>query len=138
MESRIKIKGTIAEVSKHFSDCPNPNYTIRSFDFGDRTRACDAVVRHKELKKRLEGTFTLKELDDIFRKPDDPAINQSLKIGDYVSTPRFLNVRISAIKSREEAREQGFTEPTDYKCDDYDVFGKMIGVNRMEFAAVKK
>lgn len=58
--------------------------------------------------------------------------------GNYIYTPRFCNVRIEEVfKNRDEARENGYTEPTHYKGD-YDVLGKSIGVNRMVFAAVKK
>ena len=58
--------------------------------------------------------------------------------GDYIYTPRFCNVRIEEVfENRDEAMENGYTEPTHYKGD-YDVLGKSIGVNRMVFAAVKK
>lgn len=58
--------------------------------------------------------------------------------GDYIYTPRFCNVRIEEVfENRDEAMENGYTEPTYYKGD-YDVLGKSIGVNRMVFAAVKK
>lgn len=58
--------------------------------------------------------------------------------GDYIYTPRFCNVRIEEVfENRDEARENGYVEPTHYKGD-YDVLGKSIGVNRMVFAAVKK
>lgn len=58
--------------------------------------------------------------------------------GDYIYTPRFCNVRIEEVfENRDEAMENGYTEPTHYRGD-YDVLGKSIGVNRMVFAAVKK
>lgn len=62
-----------------------------------------------------------------------------MEIGSYVRTPRFLEVRISDVfKSPEEARKNGFIEPTHYEDKQYDVLGKSIGLNRMIFAGVKK
>jgi len=61
-----------------------------------------------------------------------------LKRGDYVETPRFLRVKVSEILFRNDAREQGFTEPMHYENPDYDIFGKCLGENRMVFAAVLK
>jgi hypothetical protein len=62
-----------------------------------------------------------------------------MEIGNYVKTPRFLNVRISAIlETAETARAEGFTEPTHYDNADYDIYGKHSGMNRMTFAAIRK
>ena len=66
-----------------------------------------------------------------------------LKKGDFVDTPRFLRVEISAILLSSEAScacgcEPGFTEPTHYEHPYYDIFGKHIGENRMTFAAILK
>lgn len=62
-----------------------------------------------------------------------------MKKGDQVCTPRFLNVEITEVfKSGKEARENGFTEPTYYRSDDYDVLGKNIDCLHMVFAAVEK
>lgn len=62
-----------------------------------------------------------------------------MEIGSYVRTPRFLEVRIKEVfESPEEARKHGFTEPTHYEDEQYDVLGKSIGLNRMIFAGVKK
>lgn len=62
-----------------------------------------------------------------------------MKKGDYVRTPRFLTVRIEDVLSTEEAEAQGYTEPTHYESDaEFAVLGKLIGENRMCFAAVKK
>lgn len=58
-----------------------------------------------------------------------------MKIGDRVYTPRFCTVTIAAIfATNAAAREAGFIEPTYY--DDDCVFGRHIGTNRMDFAAV--
>jgi len=63
----------------------------------------------------------------------------SIKKGDRVYTPRFMNVRIEKVfKSEENARRQGYTEPTHYKNGKYGVFGKVIGTNRSVFAAFVK
>lgn len=60
-------------------------------------------------------------------------------IGSYVRTPRFLEVRIKDIfESSEEASKNGFTEPTQYEDEQYDILGKSIGLNRMIFVGVKK
>ena len=62
-----------------------------------------------------------------------------MKIGDYIKTPRFLNVKISAVyDNNEKALEEGFTEPTHYRDSDYHIRGKHIDVNRMMFAAIKR
>ena len=62
-----------------------------------------------------------------------------MEIGNYVRTPRFLEVKIKEVfESPEEARKNGFIEPTHYEDKQYDVLGKSIGLNRMIFAGVKK
>lgn len=62
-----------------------------------------------------------------------------MKIGDYVKTPRFLNVKVAAIYERKNvARLEGYTEPTHYESGEWDIFGKHTGENRMIFAAVRK
>lgn len=62
-----------------------------------------------------------------------------MKKGDRIHTPRFLTVTIDRVLTREEARQQGFTEPTHYGGDStYDVPGKITKPNHMIFAAVKK
>lgn len=62
-----------------------------------------------------------------------------IKVGDYVRTPRFLNVRIENVfSSEEDMRKAGYTEPTHFVDPDYVVRGKSIGINRMVFAAAKK
>ena len=62
-----------------------------------------------------------------------------MKIGDYVETPRFLKVRIEKVfDSRNEARQEGYTEPTHYDKGDYEISGKHTGINTMKFAAIKK
>jgi hypothetical protein len=62
-----------------------------------------------------------------------------MKIGDWIEPPRFLKVKIEEVLTREESTRQGYTESTHYKKDpDFEIFGKLIGENRMKFAAVKK
>ena len=62
-----------------------------------------------------------------------------MKKGDRINTPRFLTVIIDRVLTREEAYEQGFTEPTHYNDDpDYDILGKHTATNHMIFAAVEK
>lgn len=61
-----------------------------------------------------------------------------MKVGDYIETPRFLRVCIVEIfESIGEAWKAGYTEPTHFRGD-LEVFGKVIGENRMIFAAVKR
>ena len=59
--------------------------------------------------------------------------------GDTIYTPRFCTVEISEILTTAEAHNQGFTEPTHYYSNpEYYIMGKVIGANRMIFAAVEK
>lgn len=59
-----------------------------------------------------------------------------MKIDDFVYTPRFCTVRISAVFATEaEARAAGFCEPTYYKGN-HIILGKSLDVYHMEFAAV--
>ncbi len=60
-----------------------------------------------------------------------------MQVGDKISTPRFLTVTIEKVLTREEAALLGFTEPTHYRGE-YDILGRQVGPNLMEFAAVKK
>ena len=61
-----------------------------------------------------------------------------VNLGDYVRTPRFCTVRISAVfETARQMREAGYTEPTYYEGD-LDIRGKSIGINRMIFAAAPK
>lgn len=63
-----------------------------------------------------------------------------MKKGDWVDTPRFLKVQIEEVfSSVTEARQNGYTEPTHYKWqhnDGFDVLGKNIDRETMQFAAV--
>lgn len=60
-------------------------------------------------------------------------------VGDWISTPRFCNVKIEQIFiCKEEAFGEKFAEPTYYEDDRYDVYGKSTDIHTMEFAAVKK
>jgi hypothetical protein len=62
-----------------------------------------------------------------------------MQVGDYVKTPRFLNVKIGAIFGDARlAAECGFVGTTDYEDGEWDIKGKHSGHNRMIFAAVKK
>jgi len=61
-----------------------------------------------------------------------------IKIGDYIETPRFLKVRITAVfEYVDVARECGFYEPTHYSSDEWVILGKPIVENHMWFAAAK-
>jgi hypothetical protein len=60
-----------------------------------------------------------------------------MEAGDYVNTPRFLQVRIQEIFATvKEMYTAGYYEPTHYKGA-YQIQGKHIGENRMIFAATK-
>lgn len=62
-----------------------------------------------------------------------------MKKGDWVNTPRFLNVEIEDVfGNRESAVKSGYTEPTHYRSDEYDVLGKSLDMYHMIFAAAKK
>ena len=62
-----------------------------------------------------------------------------MKKGDYVDVPRFCKVKIEKVfRSRPNAAKQKFHEPTHYNNPEYEILGKHIGPNRMEFAAVMK
>lgn len=62
-----------------------------------------------------------------------------IKINDVIRTPRFLSVRISEVfNNGYQAAGQEYTEPTHYESDDWEIKGKVIGINRMVFAAYKK
>ena len=61
-----------------------------------------------------------------------------LKKGDHVETPLFHEVEIAEILFRSDARERGYTEPTNYENPSYDIYGKNLGDNRKAFAAVLK
>lgn len=64
---------------------------------------------------------------------------ETMKAGDTIRTLRFLTVIIDRALTREEAYQQGFTEPTHYWDDpDYEILGKHTAMNHMIFAAVKK
>ena len=59
-------------------------------------------------------------------------------IDSWINTPRFLKVQIIAIfKNKEDARKLGFVEPTHYDGE-FDVLGRHIGTNMMDFAVVFK
>ena len=61
----------------------------------------------------------------------------TVKLGNFVSTPRFCTVQISAMFAKErEARECGYTEPTYYKGGDCVILGKSLDLYHMVFAAV--
>lgn len=62
-----------------------------------------------------------------------------MKKGDQVHTPRFGKVKIEKVFQKyETATKVGFTEPTYYRDDTYDVCGKALDGYHMIFAAVKK
>lgn len=62
-----------------------------------------------------------------------------MKKGDYVMTPRFCTVQITEVYTNSfAAKEAGYTEPTHYMNEEWDIRGKSLGVNRMQFAAIRK
>lgn len=62
-----------------------------------------------------------------------------MKAGDTVYTPRFCTVIIKEVfENKEEAFANGYTEPTYYDSDEYDVRGNSIDMYHMQFAAFKK
>nr|BEL00751.1 hypothetical protein DMOBY_06040 [Dehalococcoides mccartyi] len=62
-----------------------------------------------------------------------------LQIGSTVQTPRFCTVKISALFNNvQTANECGFTEPTHFRDEDYFIWGKSLGNNRMIFAGIKR
>ena len=103
--------------------------------------------RHGEyFVNRVADGWTMKIVDPMKREEDGYICwaysiggKFGIRKGKYIQTPRFLNVRIADILTKEEARKQGFKEPTHYDSDpDFDVFGKSTGENKMLFAAVLK
>ena len=65
-------------------------------------------------------------------------MNIELTVGDKVTTPRFLTVRINAVYASQSAAETaGYTEPTHFEDPDYGIQGQSIGDNCMYFAAFK-
>lgn len=59
--------------------------------------------------------------------------------GDYVDTPRFCHVQLEQVyRDEAEMRQDGYTEPTDYRGSEYVVCGKSVGLNRMIFAVALK
>jgi hypothetical protein len=62
-----------------------------------------------------------------------------MKTGDYVETPRFLKVKIVEVYTdNTKAMEDGFTEPTHYRDEEYHIRGKHTGPNTMIFAAIRR
>lgn len=59
----------------------------------------------------------------------------TINIGDYVYTSRFCTVKITdKYASVADMWNNGYTEPTHYNTDEYVIYGKSIGINRMVFA----
>jgi len=62
-----------------------------------------------------------------------------MQVGDWVTTPRFLSVRIKEVfDNKSLAYENGYKEPTHYRDENWEIVGKTIGLNRMIFAAYRK
>ena len=63
-----------------------------------------------------------------------------MKVGDKVYTPRFCTVTIKAVfDSSSKAWDAGYKESSHFDKDpEYEILGKHLGENRMEFAAVRK
>lgn len=76
-------------------------------------------------------------MDDILARRTDEY--PEVSVGDYIETPRFLRARIEDVfYSLEAAEKAGYTEPTHFRNDFYEVLGRSVGSNCMEFAAVYK
>lgn len=77
------------------------------------------VLSHEDMQAAIEGRLPIE--------------------GAYVHTPRFLSVMLSEVFAhRENALAAGFTEPTYFKSDYFEVLGKSLGNNCMAFAAALK
>ena len=62
-----------------------------------------------------------------------------INAGDDVETPRFLKVKIAEVyMDNVKAFQDGYTEPTHYRSEEYHVRGKHTALNTMIFAAIKK
>jgi len=63
----------------------------------------------------------------------------NIKTGDYIRTPKFLQVRINEVfKSKEEMQQAGYTETTHYRNNEWEIRGKSIDLYHMKFAACRK
>lgn len=59
--------------------------------------------------------------------------------GEWIDTPRFCKVQIEEVyNNNTQAWNEGYTEPTHYRDNEYHIRGKHIGTNRMIFAAIKR
>lgn len=62
-----------------------------------------------------------------------------MKKGDKIYTPRFCTVTVEEVFSNiADAHSQGYTEPTYWKNDEWECFGKSIDMYHMRFAVAKK
>ncbi len=59
-------------------------------------------------------------------------------IGQKVKTPRFPTVTIVAVLYEDDAAKLGFVESTHLYEQPYNILGRHIGENRMDFAVVLK
>lgn len=99
------------------------------------------VSQHITMSKPQFAAYIQKQFQDIFGYADIPE-KPPFKRGDFVYTPRFCNVEISAIYgSKAEAYKNEFTEPTHYKkiVDgvEYTILGKSLDLYHMRFALVR-
>lgn len=63
----------------------------------------------------------------------------NIQKGDYVHTPRFLNVQIQDVfLSVDDLKKAGYTETTHFRDENFEVLGKSIDSTHMEFAAARK
>ncbi len=61
------------------------------------------------------------------------------KVGDLVSTPRFLTVKVGEVfGSESEMNQAGYREPTHNREPDYVVGGKVIDCCTMTFAVAPR
>lgn len=62
-----------------------------------------------------------------------------MKVGGRVRTPRFCTVTIKEVfRSVKEMETAGYTEPTHFESDDYEIKGKSLDAYHMVFAAADK
>lgn len=64
---------------------------------------------------------------------------ETVKVGDYINTPRFCTVKIAEVFASEaEAHSHGYSISSYYRGDDCTIWGKSLDLYHMRFAAVPK
>ena len=65
MESNIRIKAKLEHIDHEFEN-PQTGYYIKYYKQVS-PMICECLIRHRELENDLTGTFTLKQLNNMFR-----------------------------------------------------------------------